>query len=64
MVRFRKLSVLVNDKLMDRPVREVVRTINVIDSEKNNLFDKNPQHHYLIESETRNVFHRDTQLQH
>ena len=30
----------------------------------NNLFDKNPQHHYLIESEKRNVFHRDTQLKH
>ena len=55
-MRFGNVYVVVNDRVMDRLVREAVRTIDAMHSEQNYLFDKNPQHHYLIESEARNVF--------
>lgn len=56
MVEFGKCNISVNDRLMDRLVRESVIIIDAMDSEHHYLFDKHLQHHDLIDSEARNSF--------
>ena len=56
MVKFGKWFIVVNDRVMDRPATEAVKIIDTIDSERNQLLDKQPQYHDVIDSEARNVF--------
>ena len=56
MVKFGKCKYRINERLMDRLVRETVRIIDAMDSEKQCSFDKHPQHHDLINNNARNVF--------
>ena len=56
MVTFGKWSIIVNDRVMDRPNREAIRIIDEIESENQCLFDKWPQHHTIIDREDRSLF--------
>ena len=56
MVRFRKLYVRVKDGVLDSTDREVVRIIDVIDSESHYLIEKFPKYHDEIDNVAKNVF--------
>ena len=56
MVKFGKCCISTNDGVIDRPVREAMRTINEIESEKNYLLEKILEHYDLIDKEARNAF--------
>ena len=56
MVKFRKWIPLINYREMYRLVSKAIRIIDAIDSEKQCLFDNQPQQYDLIYSEVRNVF--------
>ena len=59
MVKFGKFCISTNDGVIDRPVREVVRTIHEIESEKNYFLEKILEHCDLIDKEARNAFQTD-----
>ena len=53
---FGKHCIRPNDGMIDRPVREAVRTIDAIESEDNYFFERHPEYCNLIYKEARNVF--------
>ena len=56
LMHFGKWLMIIKDSMMERPVRESVRTSNAIASEINYLIDKRAQHYALIDIDDRNVF--------
>ena len=56
MMRFRKWSISVEDRVIDTLVREAVRNIDLIASESHYLLDMYLLCHGLIDSEARNIF--------
>ena len=56
MVKFGKFCISTNDRGIERPVREVVRIIDVIETENNYMLEKYPEHYDLIDKENMNVF--------
>ena len=55
-VRFMKWSIRVNNRVMDRPVREAIRIIDAMVRKSHYLINKHPQHCDLIVNEARKVF--------
>ena len=53
---FRTFCIRTNDGMIDLPLREEVRIIDVTESENDHLFENNPVHCNLIDKEARNVF--------
>ena len=51
-----KQCIITNGKMIDRPVRETVRMVDAMESEKNYLFEKSAENCNFIDKEARNVF--------
>ena len=47
---------MTNDKMIDRPMRESVRTIDAIESKNSGLFKKSAENQNFIDKEARNAF--------
>ena len=56
MEKARNQCMMVNDEIMDIPMREKVGTIDAIESENGYLCEKSVENHKLIEKEARKVF--------
>ena len=56
MEKFGNQCIIMNGEMIDRPVREKVRTIDAMEIEKKHLFEKSSENCNFIDKEARNLF--------